>query len=187
MEKKVTPKIIPDMEVPNIKHTIELVIGVWKMWFGNEKTKILIVETLNEWIVHEKKLELNGYLITDYSVYLIMKSTKRNFNHLLTGFYRLMIDTIERHHPTLKMSFNDDQATINSKLMYHKPFEKRDFYNDDLIKLMLGKKVSSIYYDLELANLIKNIRHYKYCSAIDYAGAEGPVNIILLADNDEIN
>ncbi len=163
------------INAPFTKHTIELIIGTWKAWFGAEKTKLLIAEALNEWIAHEKKMELNGYLITDYSVYLIIKAPQANFHQLLSVFYERMTNAIERHYHS---------ESVSSKLLYHKPFEKRNFFNDDLIKLMLGKTIGSAYFDLEQAYLISNIKHYKYCSAIDYTGAKGPVNVILLGEKE---
>jgi hypothetical protein len=177
-----------------VKHTIELVIGNWKVWFGDKKTKLLIAEGLNEWldyerkmalgklIPYEKKKELNGYLITANSVFLIVKSPEKTFPHQLEIFFNIMTGLIEHHHHVFKMNDSHGAESINSKLLYHRPFEQRSFFNDDLVKLMLGKKIKSSYFDLELANLIANIKHYNYCSAIDYAGAKGPVVITLLAD-----
>ncbi len=173
-------KLITENKQDLTKHSFELVIGIWKVWFSAEKIKLLIAEALNEWTAHEKKMELNGYLITDYSVYLIVQTHKINFDHLLSVFYEIMIKSIEHHHHHLKIYFGDDLEFINSKLLYQQPFEKRKFFNDDLTRLMLGKKIRSTYYDLEKAYLISNIKHYNYCSAIDYSGAISPVEVILL-------
>jgi hypothetical protein len=179
MIKKSSNQNMPTVNVQFVQHSIELVIGAWKVWFGPQKTKLFIAEALNEWTAHQKHWELNGYLITDISVYLIIWAPKDNFHHLLTSFYEIMSKSIEHHHRALKSEDTSNVESINSKLLYLKPFDKRNFYNDDLISLMLGKKLRSTYYDLEVANLINNIKHYNYCSAIDYSGAQGPVEITL--------
>ena len=175
---------IPESKPDNYltQYAVELVIGNWKMLFGSERAKLLIAEGLNEWVAYEKKMELNGYLITDYSIFLIVKSPKEGLNHLLSTFFGSISKLIEHHHHALKLNNINDLESVNSRLLYHRPFEKRNFFNDDLVKLMLGREIKSSYYDLERAYLISNIKHYNYCSAIDYSGAEGPVVITLLKD-----
>ena len=172
---------------PNInarlpKHSIELVIGKWARWFDSEKTKLLIVEALNEWTANEERLELNGYFITDYSVYLLVKVAKSSFHKKLSIFYEIVIKLIEQSHNYSKRNYIDDLEFLDSKPLHHLPFEKRIFLNHDLIRLMLGKKIYSTYYDLEQVYLINNIKHYNYCSAIDYSGAISPVHVTLLQE-----
>jgi hypothetical protein len=65
----------------------------------------------------------------------------------------------------------------------HEPlFELYPLKNNHLIQLITGKKVELPYFDRELENLKFMIAHHTFCSAIDYSGALGPVDVTLLED-----
>ncbi|NTE05732.1 hypothetical protein G6M26_21070 [Agrobacterium tumefaciens] len=161
-----------------VSHHIELIFGAWKDGFAPDEIKNIMAETLNKWtVVHQKYLDLNGYLITDRSLFLIVAVHQVSFDELLFSFYAGVSKAIKKQHHMVRAIYNEEEEGDNSKRLYLQPFEKRVFYDDHLIALLTGEKVSSVYYDPSLERLKQNIHHYTYCSAIDYAGGVGPVRV----------
>ena len=176
-KKQIAEKPSVDMVFAN--YQIELVIGGWKTLFASERVKLLLAESLNEWTyLHSRKLHLHGYLITGMSMFLIYKAQQQEQHHILSSLYDTVIKTIEAQH-NFKLNF-EDQEHINSKMLYQNPFIKRRLFNDELIKLLTGKVAYSVYNNPQLLHLKEDLKHYKYCSVVDYLGGEGPVKVKLL-------
>lgn len=176
-KKQIEEKPVLDMVFSN--YQVELVIGGWKTLFTSERVKLLLAESLNEWVhLHPRKLHLNGYLITSASMFLIYKAQEQEQHHILSSLYDIVIKTIEDQY-TFRLNL-EHQEHINSKMLYRNPFVKRQLFNDELIKLLTGKVVYSVYNNPQLVHLKEDLKHYKYCSVVDYLGGEGPVSVKLL-------
>jgi hypothetical protein len=162
--------------IPCLAYTLK--IGKWKSLFPRNELLILVSESLNLTLKHHRFCEtLVGYLITDKRVCLILQPDSQPF---LDNFYLNTRDEIMRRLDQLDKNFLKKrlhELEINLGDLTHHLFEQRNLLRNELYWLMLGKEVKLPYYSPHLARLKDRIHNYPYCSAIDYSGAKGPVNM----------
>ncbi|CAD0007531.1 hypothetical protein [Flavobacterium chungangense] len=162
-------------------HEAELKLGDWKNQFHLNYVKTLIAMALNH-CTENDNLIINGYLITDKTLYLIVKTNDKNFDSSLKKIENNIHFLLENHTKELKTIDRYSFETHEEKLYFiRKPlFKMYPLKNEHLIQLLTGKKVTLPYFDRKLEDLKLLIRNHPFCSAVDYAGAIGPVDIALL-------
>jgi hypothetical protein len=134
----------------------------------------------------ENDFFINGYLITSQSLFLVAKTDKKEFDSILNKMEQHISLLLQIHIKKLKTDrykINSFIAIENIFYIIQKPlFELYPLKNSHLIKLMTGKKVELLYFDRELYRLKFMVKHHSFCSAIDYTGAIGPVEVTVLKD-----
>ncbi|MCD0465048.1 hypothetical protein [Flavobacterium sp. ENC] len=166
-------------------HKTELKIGNWKNNFDLNYTQTLIAIALNHCCKYHD-LIINGYLITAKSLYLVAKTHEKSID--------MMLNKIEDH---ISLLLKDDNRIVKNKkynidfmldnedvfFEIQEPFFKvYPLKNDYMIPLITGKKIELPYYDRRLEALKQLVHHHPFCSAVDYSGAIGPVQVTLLKD-----
>ncbi|AYL99045.1 hypothetical protein [Mucilaginibacter celer] len=150
------------------RHSLCLVAGDWWRWLGRVQLQLIVTEALNHCVYHEK-LHIEGYLITQRAVYLVLHTHKIGPHHLPDVFFERVekqienyLDQIRGHHP--------------GHIIRAKPlFRLYNLDNFNLIKLITGQGVQLPYYSAALEKLKDLVNRSEFCSAIDYSGANGPV------------
>ncbi|WP_163411024.1 hypothetical protein [Flavobacterium ajazii] len=165
-------------------HEAELKLGDWKNQFHLDYVKTLIAMALN-YCTENNDLVVNGYLITDKALYLIVKTNDKTFDSSIKKIENHIHFLLENHTKELKSidKYNFETNDENTFFSIRKPlFKIYPLKNEHLIQLLTGKKVTLTYFDRKLEDLKLLIRNHPFCSAIDYSGAIGPVEVGLLHD-----
>lgn len=164
-------------------HEIELKLGNWKKHFDFNYRSTVIVMALNHFI-KEHELVVNGYLITTKSLFLIVKTEKKSIDELVEKIELHIAFLLKKYDNKFTNSISKDDFLIEMEnILYtvHQPlFKLKMIKSNYLIKLITGQKIDIPYYDPELEYLKLLIKNHPFCSSIDYSGALGPVEIVLL-------
>ena len=167
------------------EHKIELRIGNWSKKLDLNYVNTLIAMTLNH-CTKDKDFIIKGYLMTSKTIYLIVKTNEKTFDNLLNKIEIHIHLLLKIHKKEIqKIHENDFMADDKDDAFYtiRKPlFKLYPLKNEYLIQLLTGKKVVLPYFDRKLEDLKLMIQHHPFCSAIDYSGAIGPVDVTLIAD-----
>lgn len=168
-------KIIKEKERKKLKkhffvsaYTLE--IGEWRNEYPHDQCKRIIAEALND-TVHKKEMIIVGYLITEQKLYLVLRMEPATIHEAFRKFYEKVSAAIRWHLEDAERTYKTDTNL----------FERRPLLDTYLIRLLTGRKMSLPYYDPYLERLKAKLRHYNFCSVIDYAGGEGPVAVSLLS------
>lgn len=166
-------------------HKTALKIGNWKNNFDLNYTNTIIAIALNHCCKYHD-LIINGYLITASSLYLVVKTHEKSIDTILNKIEDRINLLLKDDKRTLKnKKYNIDFILDHEDVFFEiqEPlFKVYPLKNEHLIPLITGKKIELPYYDRRLEALKKLIHHHPFCSAIDYSGAIGPVNVTLLKD-----
>ncbi len=141
-----------------------LEMKLWRLRYTESEIQIAIAESLNSTVV-ETGIPIKGYLITNWRIYIILdvdEDRKAEFLHCFEEHVS--------HH--LKPG---DRLKKDEGNSYRKLFLVLPFFDDDMMKLLTGKKVELEYYSPYLARLKDFLNTYNYCSVPDYSGSIGPV------------
>jgi len=166
-------------------HKAELEIGNWKKHFDFNYVNTIIAMALN--YCHKKnELIINGYLITDQSLYLIVKTHEKTIDTAVHQLevqitFLLKINPQKFKKNKYKTAFIVDDEDVFYAVR-DSLFKVHPLKNNDLIGLITGKKLTLPYHNPELEALKQIIKNHCFCSAIDYSGAIGPVPVTLLKD-----
>ncbi|KQC01771.1 hypothetical protein [Pedobacter sp. Hv1] len=184
MEKKVDLGAVVKKKPVHKKHNqaVVLRLGGWKELFEADQCKLIIARALNKCTWYGE-LILNGYLITNSSVYLLIKIEEEKLDEMLTAIYEYLKMEVTAHHVEVKQLDLDGHYHIDNyrteMLLLHL-FEIYALYDEDLIKLMTGKSINLPYTSPTIEKLKKKVHTAQYCSAIDYTGAKSPVIVQLI-------
>lgn len=173
--------IIPKKHYHN--HKLELRIGDWKKKFDSNYVNTIIALALNH-CTNDNEFIINGYLITTENLYLVAKTDKKKFDetlHKIEHHINLLLKFLTPEKNKYEIDFYIDQDEIYP-IIHERLFIVYPFKNDYLIKLITARKVLLPYYNPELETLKSLVQHHPYCSVIDYSGAIGPVQVILLEE-----
>ncbi len=177
------PIYLPWTTADNSLFSITLKIGKWKDDFSEQEYKIIIAEALNQWInTHElrsKGIKITGYLVSSTKLCLVLYRQKDVEMSMLDNFYKIVRGCIWKHrhqYAYMQSGLSETVSTEKNK----KLFESLPFTSEYVVLLITGRSVPLPYYNPLLARLEKTIRNNNFCSAIDYAGAKGPVEVCLL-------
>jgi len=190
MAKKIddnTPEVI---EIESGEHhsanPVFLKMGAWRHLFSEHQRKIIIAEALNTGI-NDEKLSISGYLITGWSVCLVLMTHKKQLHKILEFFDEYVRKEIAKYHRELEEHnlriYHEDDPFLS---VMHKDelFEPYMEENDYLVRLITGREVKQLYYDPHVARLKDIVNNERFCSAIDYSGAMGPVMVKLRYHDD---
>lgn len=161
-------------------HKVELKIENWRKHFDLNYVNTIIAMTLNH-CTKNKEFIINGYLITSKTIYLIVKTNEKTFDNLLNKIEIHIHLLLKTHKKEIQNSYeNDFIEDEEDKTFYtiRKPlFKLYPLKNEHLVQLITGKKVLLPYFDRKLEDLKLLIHNHPFCSAIDYSGAIGPVDV----------
>jgi hypothetical protein len=164
--------------------TICLTIGQWQELFADEERKLMIARALN-YCINKEELIVNGYLITNTTVWLVMQIDAGDISRFDRMLQDKMRKDIQLHTDRQKRLQHRVYNHVKSNNSMGNLFTQIPFVDDSLVKLITGKNVHMPYHDPQLARLKDIISYSRFCSAIDYSGAKGPVIVSLLNDNEE--
>lgn len=184
MEKENKPDEVPKKKPPHKKHmqAVVLRLGGWKALFEADQCKLIIARALNKCTWYGG-LILNGYLITDNSVYLLIKIEEEELDEMLNHIDEYLKAEVTAHHVEVKQLDLDGHYHIDhyrTEMLLINLFEAYALYDAELIKLMTGKLINLSYTSPTIEKLKKKVNAAPYCSAIDYTGAKSPVIVQLL-------
>ena len=157
---------------------LTLIIGRWKKELDDRKCKLLIADALNQTVL-QKEFEhsIAGYLITSRRVCLVLHLEPLQVRKMLNVFYDQVRHLLDAHwneyDNQFKKNFWPDHG--HHEAGDGKLFIEAPLVNFNLIDLLLGRNIDTIYYDKHKERLKERIRNYPFCSAIDYSGAVSPV------------
>jgi hypothetical protein len=160
---------------------VALRTGEWRILFTEKERAILIAEALNSTVAdREFRQSVVGYLITERSVRLVLRTDQWKIHRVLHCFYDHLRSNIKgslerRRNQQLKNIL--EQERMNREELFEHLFRQLPFTNDNLARLITGREVNLPYYDPALQRLKDKVQAAEFCSAIDYGGAFGPVNV----------
>ena len=166
-------------------HKVTLKIGNWKKHFDFNYVNTIIAMALNH-CTKINELVINGYLITSENLYLVIKTNEKTIDATVNKIELQVILLLKINPKKLiqnkyEISFIADDESIFYAA--RRPlFKIHPLQNEHLVKLITGKKVVLPYFDRNLESLKAMIHNHSFCSASDYLGAIGPVQITLLED-----
>jgi hypothetical protein len=179
----------PENHIDFPGHALSLKIGSWKAFFSNSQNKILIARALNQ-ITCDGHLNIKGYLITDRRLYLVLRMELEHIDHALNLFYDALKKEIKQHLnwvESMERHWHFKKQPDPEELWKHL-FIRHLLLDFDFIDAISYKKhpesyyLNPPYYNPRLLRLVKKVRKYDFCSAIDYSGACGPVFLHGLCD-----
>lgn len=163
-------------------HKAALKIGDWKKHFDFNYVNTIIAMALN-YSIENNELVINGYLITRQNLFLIAKTSEKKIDatvHKLEVHINYLLKTYpQKLQQRQKISFivDDENVFYATRLPL---FQIHPLKNNYLEPLITGKKVTLPYFNPALEDLKLMIKNNPFCSAIDYSGAIGPVDVTLL-------
>lgn len=166
-------------------HKAALKIGDWKKHFDFNYVNTIIAMALNH-SVKNNELVINGYLITRQHLFLIAKTSEKKIDttvHKIEVDINYLLKTYpqkpEQSRYKTSFIFDDENVFYAARLPL---FKIHPLKIDYLEPLLTGKKVTLPYYNPALEAIKSMIKNHSFCSAIDYSGAIGPVDVTLLKD-----
>lgn len=186
MAKRLAQHKPPAPVVAATKHNIQqlmLVTGDWHKRFAEGDVEATIAEAL-QYCVHNDGMVVLGYCISYTNVCLVLYAHKRSVQNILTKFYSSVRAILVRKEgvfmeETTVADTGDEWQTV-MEVSVGRLFKRSDYVDEYLVKLITGKKINLPYYDPALARLERKLRHYTWCSVIDYEGGKGPVKVSLM-------
>jgi len=152
--------------------SILLEMGKWRLHFQEDDVKLALAEAINSAII-QTEIPLNGYLITNWQVYLITTGDAYELNRFVNHIVRnLMRQYIRRKQQESIAAIEMKQFNVRK---YDRVFKFYPFYNEFLRLLLLGREPHISYEDPGFEYLKEQLSNYKYCSVPAYKGERGPV------------
>lgn len=148
-------------------HSFYLQTGSWTRAFSDQTVKVIIAEGLN-YCTEKEGMRIAGYLITVKILIIVLEVHHGHAEELLAAF-EVWLSRKLREFAKLPANCNDKPLLIRGVL--------RD---EQLIRLLTGRKVLLPYTDKKLTYLKELVSHADFCSAIDYSGAKGPVRLSVI-------
>jgi hypothetical protein len=158
---------------------VYLIIGPWKNLFPDEQNKILIAKALNA-CTNYGRMNIGGYLVTQRLICLVLDIDGEDIEAALYMFYDVVRKEVKQYDEWLKSPKEagaGSREPVDVKGLLANMFTRYYPINEYLPELITGRTVNLPFYNPRLVRLKDLIRNYNYCSAIDYAGAIGPVKI----------
>lgn len=167
------------------RHKVKLKIGNWKKHFDLNYVNTIIALALNDF--NDKIFfYINGYLITSQNLYLVVQTTEKSVEEMVTKIENQIINLLKTNPQKLKENRGEVSIIADDENLFYaarKPlFKIYPLENDHLIKLITGQKVTLPYFDRDLENLKNRIHNHPFCSAINYLGGIGPVKVTSFKD-----
>lgn len=162
------------------RHKVKLKIGNWKKHFDLNYVNTIIALALNDF---DDKIffYINGYLITSHNLYLVVQTTEKSVEEMVTKIEAKTILLLKKNPQKTKESHSEISLVADDKSLFNiirKPlFEIYPLENDHLVKLITGEKVELPYFDRDLEHLKNRIHNHPFCSAINYLDGVGPVEV----------
>ena len=167
------------------RHKVTLKIGNWKKYFDSNYVSTIIAMALNDF---DDKIFffINGYLITTQNLYLVVQTTEKSVDEMVSKIEAKIIHLLKTNPQKLKENRGENSFIADDESLFYaarKPlFKIYPLENDHLIKLITGRKVKLPYFDQNLESLKNMIHNHPFCSAIHYLGGIGPVKVTSFKD-----
>lgn len=151
-------------------YSIWLTPGSWQQLFTNLQYHTMIAACLND-CAHENGMVINGYVITNSSICLVLQNERKKCHDLLSLFYECVQNRIAAH---CKHNHEKDDSIY---LPVYNLFIKHHVHNPIVIQLLTDQKAAFPFYNEAFERLKYILQNEPFCSVIDYSGAVGPVII----------
>ncbi|MHC0447936.1 hypothetical protein ACWA1F_21190 [Flavobacterium sp. 3-218] len=166
-------------------HEVKLKIGNWKKHFDLNYVNTIIAMALN-YCSKNNAVFINGYLITSQNLYLAIQTNEKHIDTTVNKIEAQIIILLKNNRQKLKENRGEVSFITDDENLFYaarKPlFKILPLENDHLVKLLTGKKVTLPYFDRDLESLKVMIHNHAFCSAINYLGGVGPVEVTPLRD-----
>lgn len=127
-----------------VSYNVELSFTSWKRRFKSDQIKLLIAVALNEWTsTYQNSLRLNGYLITNQSLYLVLKMEKDEDRKQSAFLFNVLREKF--NHQELHAFLDQDLVQKNNEpallaslylaFFYHLVFEKIAHYHHHILTM----------------------------------------------------
>ncbi|SJZ87319.1 hypothetical protein [Sediminibacterium ginsengisoli] len=172
---------------PNLMRVgVLLKAGNWKTQLTDHEYELLIAGILNDRVqLHE--LVINGYLLKKDSLYLVIETHCSDGTRSLNHAFSRMEERVRQYMQTRWLARNIPAPEILPDTTEDQTpfFERHPLTDQHLIQLITGGKATLPYNDPHIAEIKESIRSARFCSALDYAGGQGPVLVKLIKHNKE--
>jgi len=168
-------EVNPPLSTRIITRGLSLITGPWRHWFDDEKYKVIVASALNI-CVHQHKLDIAGYLITERRVFLVLRIDKDRIPGMLDKFSEYLEAEIRYQKVPVWNAPPTRPIAIKNGSPFNGLFEVFVLRNELLKKLLTGRQIPYPY-SPQVARLKKRVSNYNFCSVMDYEGAQGPVKI----------
>jgi hypothetical protein len=174
-------------------HRLLLVAGPWRSWFAEDRYKLIIAMALNDCVVHERhehheqhgrhewgKFFITGYLITCCRLYLVCKTSRKEWQHVLDYFFHRVQHYIEKEWRRKEEDpcwYHTVEQRPVLPLQHFNPFHVYPLNEGWVVLLITGQKVNPGYDDPKLHRLEQWLHRQRFCSLINYEGGCGPVKV----------
>lgn len=168
-------------------HTQQLALrmGAWVNAFPNNQYKWMLAQALNT-CVHLQGEQpprhfhaaINGYLIYNRDVFLVLHVQKKQLPHLLHFFSGMLkMEIIAELNRMIKINGNTAVTKALRRLNtgHIKLFREHPFSNYQLADMITGRPVSNPFDTPQFRKLYTMVHGNLFCSAIDYMGGKSPV------------
>jgi len=171
------------------KHIQQVVLrmGSWTGIFPNDQYKWMLARALNACVYNEEnepgkafRLHIPGYLFYEKEIFLVLRIQKKQLPRMLHFFSEQLKNEIIAELARVVRFTGNTAAKRILKKMGSNPvrlYRQYPFTNQQLVRLITGHDVKKIFHHAEWQRLQYMVRGNPFCSAIDYAGGEGPVAV----------
>jgi REP element-mobilizing transposase RayT len=158
----------------------------WVDAFSRIEHKDLLCDSLNH-NVNKKGLEIFAYVIMSNHMHMITRAKEGNLSNVIRDFKKFTSGTLMHAIEFGRESRKEWMMEMFSRGgQKQKKKSKRQLwqYNNHAEEVYSPKftltKINYIHYNPVEAGLVDRPEHYRYSSAIDYAGGKGPVEVSVL-------
>lgn len=141
-----------------------------------EEVRNLIFSNAVNFCIEAKILEVVGYLMSSHKIRVILDRKNSEVLHGLELFTTLVEEALSLYHKEQKTG---DDLYSGPKFPKNQLFGVTKFQNFRLARLITGRPVTPPYEDPYVQRLKRFIAYCNFCSAVDYSGAIGPVNVVV--------
>ncbi len=167
-------------------HFLTMTVVEWLDVFSREENKILLCESLN-YCTEKKGLEIYAYVIMSNHIHLLARARERNLSDIVRDFKKFtsgkLISKIRRGRESRK-EWMLEILTKKTKVENQKSTMQLWQYENHPIEIYSPKwtkeKIQYIHFNPVEEGVVQKPENYKYSSAFDYAGGQGPVKISLI-------
>lgn len=158
----------------------------WLRVLEEYKHKMIICDSLN-YCVKEKNLEINAYVIMDTHMHLFANSKENNLSGFVRDFKKHTANEIinsyqQRNDETSReilnrFAFGANKHTRNKK---HQIWQQESYPELIYSQKFTLQKIRYIHNNPVKAGIVNWPPDYFFCSAVDYYGGKGPVEVSVL-------
>lgn len=180
---------IEDHKLHHLRHTQQLMLrmGAWVNGFPCNQYKWMVAQALNACVYIQGEqpprhfhTAINGYLIYNRDLYLVLHLQKKQLPHLLHFFTGMLkMEIIAGLNRVIKSNGNTAVTKALRRLNTGqvKLYREHPFNNFQLADMITGIPVNNPFDTPQFRKLYNMVHGNLFCSAIDYLGGKSPVTV----------